>query len=34
MAESEIPGAHDVLLQPGLRVSFNAPFTTRQQTMM
>ncbi|XP_003370599.1 putative MSP domain protein [Trichinella spiralis] len=26
--------AHDVLLQPGLRVSFNAPFTTRQQTMM
>ncbi|KRZ17390.1 Major sperm protein 2 [Trichinella zimbabwensis] len=34
MAYSEIPGAHDVLLQPGLRVSFNAPFTTRQQTMM
>ncbi|KRZ32945.1 Major sperm protein 2 [Trichinella pseudospiralis] len=34
MADSEIPGAHDVLLQPGLRVSFNAPFTTRQQTMV
>ncbi|KRX35134.1 Major sperm protein isoform beta [Trichinella murrelli] len=31
---SDISGAHDVLLQPGLRVSFNAPFTTRQQTMM